>query len=70
MAIRPLYSRFDYPANRWEFDLTGEDFDKVQKGYACGECLEDYGGIWLPECPVCRTRTQVVVERPPEWSRG
>jgi len=53
VAIKPLISRFDYEHNRWEFMLSNEDFNKVQQGYACGECLEDFQGEFRIKCPVC-----------------
>lgn len=59
--IRPLYSRFDNETGQWIFGLSEDDFHRVQQGYGCGNCLEDYGGKWLPKCPVCGNETEVVV---------
>jgi hypothetical protein len=67
--IKPIYSKFDYAAERWVFGLSPEDFDRVQKGYACGNCLEDYNGIWRPSCPVCNKENEIVVDTPTEWRR-
>lgn len=69
--IKPLYSKYDHLANRWVFGLLQEDFDKVQQGYACGECLEDFQGEFKLICPVCRHSTaggdRVIVDTPSEW---
>jgi hypothetical protein len=69
--IKPIYSRFDYTKNRWEFALTPEDFEKVQQGYACGECLEDFMGEFKLVCPLCKHSTaggdRILVDSP-QWS--
>lgn len=34
--------------------LNRRDFDKVREGYGCPNCLEDFNGVLLLECPVCK----------------
>lgn len=63
--LTPIYSKWD--GSRWIFGLNEDDFMKVQAGYACGNCLEDYHGKWLPKCPVCGATAQHVDELPREW---
>lgn len=69
--IKPLYRRYNDQANRWEFGLNGDDFAKVQGGYACGECLEDFQGEWKVKCPVCGHSTaggdRILFTLPEEW---
>jgi hypothetical protein len=71
MAIKPIFSRFNYEANRWEFLLSDDDFRKVQQSYACGECLEDFQGEFRLRCPVCGHSTaggdRVLFDVPEEW---
>jgi hypothetical protein len=46
-----------------------EDFDKVRKGYACGNCCAEFRRFML-ECPVCHQPTDVHgqwVRTPEEW---
>lgn len=33
--------------------LSDADYDLVDAGYACGYCLDIYGGVWRPACPTC-----------------
>ena len=68
-VIKPIYSKFDYRAGRWVFGLNPDDFGKVQSGYACGNCLEAFHGLWRPKCPVCGEENEVVVDTPKEWRR-
>lgn len=67
--ISPVFSKYDYERNRWVFGLTGEDYERTRQGYACAECLEDFGGMLLVVCPVCKTPTSLHdhVETPSEW---
>lgn len=67
MALKPIFAKFDYDADHWVWGLNEDDFHKVQQGYACGRCLEDFGGIYLARCPVCKEEINVVVETPEEW---
>jgi len=71
MAIKPVFSKFDWEHNRWDFGLTPDDFGKVQSGYACGECLEDFQGEWKIKCPVCGHSTKggdrILFDVPREW---
>lgn len=67
MAIKPVYSKYDNVNDEWTHGLTGEDFEKVRQGYACSNCLEDFQGMYLERCPVCRKPTMVMVDTPSEW---
>lgn len=67
MAIKPIFSKYDYRAGHWVWGLDKESFEKVQQGYACGKCLEDFNGMWRPVCPVCGNEIEVVVDTPKEW---
>lgn len=71
--IKPIYSEFDFEANRWLFGLEKDDFEKVQAGYACGECLEDFQGEYKLVCPVCRASTaggdKIILDTPSYWRR-
>jgi rubrerythrin len=70
-VIKPIYSRYNYEGNYWEFLLNDEDFKKVQQSYACGECLEDFEGEFRLKCPVCGHSTaggdRVFFDVPREW---
>ena len=69
MALKPIFSRYNYGADHWQWGLKPDDFAKVTSGYACGRCLEDFSGVWYPACPVCGEETPLpkVVDIPPEW---
>ena len=41
------------------FALSDEDFDKIQKGYGCPRCLEDFHGVFMLMCPVCKHKPDV-----------
>ena len=53
MAITPIYKEFDRQTGRWLWALAQPDYDKVHDGYACPNCLEDFHGVLLVECPAC-----------------
>lgn len=53
MAITPIYKHFDHASGKWLFALAPDDFEKVRQGYACPNCLEDFGGMIRMKCPVC-----------------
>lgn len=57
MAIRPVAERYDHDTGEMEFVLLPEDFEKVRQGYGCSACLEDYRGVWMPQCPTCGAET-------------
>lgn len=71
MAIKPHFSKFDFEHNCWVFGLDDDDFQMVQQGYACGECLEDFRGEFKLRCPVCGHSTtagdRVILDTPAEW---
>ena len=69
MALKPIFARFDYVADRWIWGLGPEDFRKVQEGYACDRCLEEWT-TWIPSCPVCGESNLPKFDEPrPEWKR-
>lgn len=39
--------------------LSQDDYEKIAKGYGCPRCLEDYHGVFLLECPVCKHKPDV-----------
>lgn len=53
MSIKHVYSEFDHETKRWRWGLGPEDFEKVRQGYGCPECLEDFNGVLLLQCPAC-----------------
>jgi hypothetical protein len=67
VPIKPIFARFDHAIDAWQWGLNPTDFDKVNQGYACGRCLEDFGGIHLLKCPVCGEEQNLVMDAPPEW---
>jgi hypothetical protein len=53
LAIEAIYKEFNRETGRWLYALKPDDFEKVRQGYACPNCLEDFGGVILVKCPVC-----------------
>lgn len=41
-----------YPAG-FHWVLSDADMALVEAGFACGYCLEIYGGVWAPACRTC-----------------
>ena len=62
---RPVYS-FDSRDPEAMFE-----YQKVLAGYACSECLADFGATYRVKCPVCGASRDALadaaVETPPEW---
>jgi hypothetical protein len=54
VAIRPYYTEVNPHTGRALFALNKDDFEKVRDGYGCANCLEDYFGVYLLTCPVCK----------------
>ena len=72
MAIKPIYwSPPLRPGERPLFALTPEDYEKVRQGYGCPECLEDFYGVYMLQCPVCKhiRRDGEVQAAPIEWQQ-
>lgn len=65
--IKPIFSRWNPELDAWQWGLDKHDFGKIQAGYGCGRCLEDFQGMWRPVCPVCGNQTEVTVDAPSEW---
>lgn len=52
--IKPIYTEIHPYTGRPLHLLYADDYEKVRQGYGCSYCLEDYNGVWMPQCPVCR----------------
>lgn len=68
-GLKPIYSEV-LPDGNILFGLTNEDLAKVEAGYACPQCLEDFRGKYLPVCPLCKHQRDIsrdIVEAPPHW---
>jgi hypothetical protein len=67
MTLKPIYSKNDPRTGIWTWGLSPEDFMKIQAGYACGECLEEFPH-WVSSCPVCKAPNVVQhAPTPEEW---
>jgi hypothetical protein len=67
MAIQPILAKYDYEAERWIWGLSPEDFFKIQNGYACSRCLEEWK-FWVAACPVCgEVNVPLSEDAPKEW---
>ena len=68
-GLIPVYSEV-LPDGTPLFGLTNEDLAKVQAGYACPHCLEDFRGKYLPKCPTCGHQRDIhrdIVDAPAHW---
>jgi hypothetical protein len=70
--LKPLLKQWDHERQAWTWGLNPDDFKKVQAGYACSRCLEDFT-FWpeIPrECPVCKEpNVPAWAELPPDWEQ-
>lgn len=64
---RPIFSRYLYEEGQWQHGYDKETFQKIVAGYACGQCGEDYNGVYLAKCPVCGFQNLGGGDAPPEW---
>jgi hypothetical protein len=55
----PVFSEDPIPGRRPRHGLAPADYHKVMAGYACPECLADFGGVYRLVCPVCRFQRDV-----------
>lgn len=55
----PVFSEDPIPGRRPRHGLTPADYHKVMAGYACPDCLADFGGVYRAVCPVCRFRRDI-----------
>lgn len=62
IAIRPIYTYDAQDGSDLVFMLSEEDYRKIAQGYGCPRCLEDYHGVVLTVCPVCKHRADVLVD--------
>lgn len=53
MAISPIYKEYNHQSGRWLFALREDDYRKIREGYGCPNCIEDFQGVILLECPAC-----------------
>lgn len=68
--LKPVFSKFDHSHGHWINGYTKPAFEKIVAGYACGNCGEDYEGVWHDRCPVCLfPNLGGTDELPPEWRR-
>ena len=67
IAIKPVYTYDPKDGSDLVFSLTDEDFDKIQKGYGCPRCLEDFNGVFLTVCPVCSHKADLADFQ--DWKR-
>jgi hypothetical protein len=55
--LKPIWKKRHEITGEWIFGLTAEDLAKVEAGFACHRCLEEFVKDGLPtaldECPVC-----------------
>jgi len=66
--LKPVYSKFDLGAGRWRNGYREKEFFKIMQGYACGNCGEDYEGVYREVCPVClKPNEGGTTDVPPEW---
>jgi hypothetical protein len=52
-VIKPYYTYIDPISGRALHAVSRSDYEKIQEGYGCPRCLEDYNGIWRAKCDVC-----------------
>lgn len=67
--ITPVRAKWDRERNEWIWGISEEDFDRIQKGFACVRCLEGFDS-YHEVCPVCGQETKLpdsVADLPPEW---
>ena len=53
MTIRPVWKKRHELSGDWIFGLRREDLARVEAGYACSRCLEEFD-TRVEACPVCR----------------
>lgn len=64
--IVPVYTRTDPVTGKQLAGLRHADGMKVANGYACAECLADFGGVYMPSCPACGHERDVSRDIQPE----
>ena len=57
VAIKAYYTEVNPVSGRALFALNRDDYEKIRQGYGCPNCLEDYQGMYLPTCPLCKHST-------------
>lgn len=73
MAIKPTYYEEDLFTGEMRWGLAPDDFKKVVEGYGCPKCLEDFNGVFLLTCPVCkhtRIPERDFLPLPEHWKPG
>lgn len=55
--IHAFYTEVHPVTGRTLFMVSARDYEKIRQGYGCPNCLEDYNGMYLIQCPVCQHMT-------------
>lgn len=67
MTLKPIYAKYDHLEGAWTWGLAPDDFMRIQAGYACGECLEEFSHH-VKVCPVCKNPVvPSFAPTPEEW---
>jgi len=53
MTLKPVWKKRHELTGDWIFGLRSEDLARVEAGYACSRCLEEFD-TRVEACPVCR----------------
>jgi len=67
-TLLPFYEGFDPEKDQPRYALQPESFQAVIEGYACGECLKWFGGLYMAQCPTCGADTGAVQVVPAWWT--
>jgi hypothetical protein len=52
LTLKPIWKKQHELTREWIFGLRAADLAKVEAGYACSRCLEEFD-TRVDECPVC-----------------
>lgn len=66
----PMYTQTDSETGQQLYGLTPGNYELVRHGYACPNCLADFGGIYQMVCPACGHTRDVradIVAEPNYW---
>lgn len=67
-TLLPFYVGYDHELDRPRYALLPESYFAVLEGYACGECLAWFGGLYAAVCPVCGKPTGPSQAIAPWWT--
>lgn len=68
----PIYDRTDPATGRVLHGLSPQDFQKVRDGYACPDCLAEYG-TYTPKCVLCGWERDIaadIARAPAYWQQS